>query len=168
MSLTVRLATPGDEPEILRLIRALAAYERMPDAVRATGASLTDTLFGETPRVWAHLAESDGRAVGVALWFLTYSTWTGSPTLYLEDLFVEDAARGSGAGLALFRALAGEARSRGCGRMDWAVLDWNETAKGFYARMGGAPTSGWEVWRLEGEALARLAGPDPAGTTPQA
>ena len=156
MTLTIRPAVPGDEAEILRLVQALADYEREPDAVQATEASLGATLFGEPARVWAHLAELDGKAVGLALWFLTYSTWTGKPTLYLEDLFVEESARGSGAGLALFRALAEAARRLGCGRIDWAVLDWNEKAKGFYNHIGGKPTSGWEVWRLEGEALDAL------------
>jgi GNAT superfamily N-acetyltransferase len=158
MSVTIRTARPGDEADILRLITALAVYETEPDAVKATEDSLRATLFGEVPRVWAHLAELDGRVVGLALWFLTYSTWTGKPTLYLEDLFVEETARGTGTGLALFRALAAEAKARDCGRMDWAVLDWNETAKRFYSHIGGQQTTGWETWRLEGEALERLAG----------
>lgn len=158
MSVAIRTARPGDEADILRLITALAVYETEPDAVKATEASLRETLFGEIPRVWAHLAELDGRVVGLALWFLTYSTWTGKPTLYLEDLFVEETARGTGTGLALFRALAAEAKARDCGRMDWAVLDWNETAKRFYSHIGGQQTTGWETWRLEGEALERLAG----------
>jgi len=158
MSVAIRTARPGDEADILRLITALAVYETEPDAVKATEASLRETLFGEIPRVWAHLAELDGRVVGLALWFLTYSTWTGKPTLYLEDLFVDEAARGTGTGLALFRALAAEAKARDCGRMDWAVLDWNETAKRFYSHIGGQQTTGWETWRLEGAALERLAG----------
>ncbi len=158
MSVTIRTARPGDEADILRLITALAVYETEPDAVKATEDSLRATLFGDVPRVWAHLAELDGRVVGLALWFLTYSTWTGKPTLYLEDLFVEETARGTGTGLALFRALAAEAKARDCGRMDWAVLDWNETAKRFYSHIGGQQTTGWETWRLEGEALERLAG----------
>lgn len=158
MTITIRPAVPGDELEILRLVKALAAYERMPDAVKATEASLRATLFEGTPRVWAHLAAADGEIVGVALWFMTYSTWTGSPTLYLEDLFVEERARGGGAGMKLLSALATEAVARGCGRMDWAVLDWNVSAKDFYRRMGAQPTSGWEGWRLEGTALERLAG----------
>jgi len=157
MSISIRQARSDDVPDILRLIRALAAYEREPDAVKATEESLHAALFGASPRIWVHLAEQDGRAVGVALWFLTYSTWTGKPTLYLEDLFIEEAARGAGAGHALFRAVAAEAKARDCGRMDWAVLDWNEKAKGFYTRMGARPTSGWEVWRLEGAALEELA-----------
>jgi GNAT superfamily N-acetyltransferase len=157
MSVTIRRARPGDETEILRLITALAVYEREPDAVKATEESLRGTLFGEIPRVWAHLAEQDGRVIGLALWFLTYSTWTGKPTLYLEDLFVEETVRGSGAGIALFRALAAEAKALDCGRMDWAVLEWNHTAKRFYSHIGGERTTGWETWRLEGAALDRMA-----------
>ena len=156
MTLTIRPAVLGDEAEILRLVKALAVYEREPDAVKATEESLRDTLFGDRPRVWAHLAEQDGRIMGVALWFLTYSTWTGKPSLYLEDLFVEEGARGSGAGMALLRALAASARALDCGRMDWAVLDWNQKAKGFYTSIGAKRAEGWETWRLEGAALDAL------------
>ena len=156
MSATIRAARPGDEPDILRLITALAVYEREPDAVKTTLADLTEALFGDHPRVWVHLAEQDGRAVGVALWFLTYSTWSGRPTLYLEDLFVEESARGTGTGLALFRALGAEAKRLRCARMDWAVLDWNTPAKAFYTRMGARHVTGWEPWRLDGEGLERL------------
>ena len=157
MSVTIRRAVAGDEAEILRLITALAIYEEEPDAVKATEESLRRSLFGPNPHVWAHLAERDGRPIGIALWFLTYSTWTGKPTLYLEDLFVEQDERGSGAGMALFRTLAREAKRLDCGRLDWAVLDWNETAKKFYSHIGGHRSTGWESWRLEGEALERLA-----------
>ncbi len=157
MSPTVRRAAPGDEAAIHALVVALAVYEREPDAVRATPASLRETLFGENAEVFAHVAEVDGRVAGVALWFRTYSTWTGRPSLYLEDLFVGEAARGAGAGLALFKALAREAKAQGCARIDWAVLDWNEGARGFYTRIGAHHSRGWEPWRLEGEALEKLA-----------
>lgn len=157
MSVSIRRAAPADVPEILRLIVALALYEREPDAVKATEESLGDALFGENPDVFVHLAEKDGAIVGVALWFLTYSTWTGRPSLYLEDLFVAESARGTGAGRALFQALAREATALGCARMDWAVLDWNEDARGFYSRLGAHHSTGWQPWRLEGEALAALA-----------
>jgi GNAT superfamily N-acetyltransferase len=157
MSVLIRRAERADVPDILRLIVALAVYEREPDAVKATEESLTETIFGEHPSVFVHVAEEDGRVVGVALWFLTYSTWTGAPSLYLEDLFVEETARGSGAGRALFQALAREAKARGCARMDWAVLDWNEQARAFYTRLGGHHSTGWQPWRMEGEALDRLA-----------
>ncbi len=158
MRVSVRRATPADVPAMLRLIVALAVYEREPDAVQATPESLHQTMFGADAKVFAHVAVVDGVVVGVALWFETYSTWTGRPSLYLEDLFVDDAARGLGAGRALFVALAGEAKARGCARIDWAVLDWNQTARGFYQAIGGFHSTGWEPWRIEGEALARLAG----------
>ena len=157
MSVAVRRAVEADVPDILRLVIALAVYEREPDAVKATPESLRETMFGEGAQVFAHVAELDSAIVGVALWFRTYSTWTGRPSLYLEDLFVDEAARGTGAGAGLFRALAREAVARGCARMDWAVLDWNETAEGFYTRMGAHASTGWRPWRIEGDALLKLA-----------
>ena len=158
MTLAVRRAEPRDVADLLRLIVALAVYEREPDAVQATEASLLETLFGADAQVFAHVAELQGSVVGVALWFQTYSTWTGRPSLYLEDLFVTEDARGTGAGRALFAALSREANARGCARIDWAVLDWNDAARGFYRSMGAFHSQGWQPWRLEGEALARLAG----------
>lgn len=157
MTVTIRSAQLGDEAAILRMVIALAVYEREPDAVKATEASLRATLFGDNPQVFAHLAEIDGEIVGLALWFLTYSTWTGAPSLYLEDLFVAETARGTGTGRALLSALAREAKTRGCARMDWAVLDWNEKAREFYTHIGAHHSKGWEPWRIEGEALDRLA-----------
>lgn len=157
MTLSIRRAVREDVPALLRLIVALAVYEREPDAVKATPETLAETMFGPAAKVHAHVAEQDGAIVGVALWFETYSTWTGAPSLYLEDLFVDDAARGLGAGRALFVALAQEAKARGCARIDWAVLDWNRNARGFYAALGAARSTGWEPWRLEGAALERLA-----------
>lgn len=157
MTVTIRPAVPGDEAAILRMVIALAVYEREPDAVKATEESLRTTLFADNPQVFAHIAELEGQPVGLALWFLTYSTWTGAPSLYLEDLFVAEAARGTGAGRALLTALAQTAKARGCARMDWAVLDWNEKARAFYAHIGAHHSKGWEPWRIEGEALDRLA-----------
>lgn len=157
MTVTIRPAVPGDEAAILRMVIALAVYEREPDAVQATEESLRATLFGEQPQVFAHLAEIDGAPVGLALWFLTYSTWTGAPSLYLEDLFVAESARGTGTGRALLTALANEAKARGCARMDWAVLNWNQKARAFYTHIGAHHSKGWEPWRIEGEALDRLA-----------
>jgi GNAT superfamily N-acetyltransferase len=156
MAATVRPARPGDEADILRLVRALADYEREPDAVEATAEGLRAHLFAAEPRVFAHVAEEGGRIVGIAVWFLTFSTWTGRHGVYLEDLFVDPAARGGGVARALVRALAAEARDRGCARMDWAVLDWNEAAKAFYRRLGARHNAAWEPWRLDGEALAAL------------
>ncbi|HWI86713.1 MAG TPA: GNAT family N-acetyltransferase [Sphingomonas sp.] len=152
----VRRATLGDVPAILRLIVALATYEREPDAVKATEEMLTGTLFGEQPHVFAHVAELDDEVIGIAVWFLNYSTWTGRPGLYLEDLFVSETARGTGAGKALFQALAREADARGCARIDWAVLDWNTPAMDFYRAIGGRPQIGWQPWRIDGTALEAL------------
>lgn len=157
MTLNIRWAAPGDEATVLRLVKALATYEREPDAVRATETSIRGTLFGDAPQVFAFIAEWAGAPVGLALWFLTYSTWTGRPSLYLEDLFVDEAARGRGIARALFQRLAREAKTRDCARMDWAVLDWNVDAMAFYERLGGRKQTGWEPWRLDGAALDRLA-----------
>ncbi|UAK23074.1 GNAT family N-acetyltransferase [Sphingomonas nostoxanthinifaciens] len=156
MSAAVRPARPDDVAEILRLIRALATYERQPEAVEATEASLLDTFFAPDARVYAHVAETKGRIVGVAVWFLNYSTWTGRPGIYLEDLVVDEDVRGSGAGRALFDALGREARARGCARIDWAVLDWNRPAMNFYRAIGGRPQTGWQPWRLDGPELETL------------
>jgi len=157
LTVTTRPARPADVPEILRLIVALATYEHEPDAVMSTEDSLRATLFGDRPIVYATMLEVDGIARGLALWFLTFSTWTGKPSLYLEDLFVEPETRGTGAGRALLAALAREAKARDCARMDWAVLDWNEDAIRFYRAIGAARVDGWQPWRISGEALDRLA-----------
>jgi GNAT superfamily N-acetyltransferase len=157
MTLTIRDARPGDEATILRLVKALASYEREPGAVVTTEAMLRDTFFGPDPRVHCFLAEQDGAAVGLAIWFLTYSTWTGRPSLYLEDIFVDAPARGRGIARALFVRLAREARARDCARIDWAVLDWNTEAMAFYEKIGGRRQLGWQPWRLHGAALDRLA-----------
>ena len=157
LSLSVRPAVPADVPAILRCIRALATYEREPDAVLATEATLHRTFFADGAQVFGHVAELDGAVVGIAVWFLNYSTWTGRPGLYLEDLFVDDAARGAGAGRALLRALAAEAKARGCARIDWAVLDWNEPAMDFYRAIGARRMGSWQPWRIDGDALEALA-----------
>jgi GNAT superfamily N-acetyltransferase len=156
MTATIRPARPGDEADILRLIRALAEYEREPDAVEATAEGLRDHLFGEDPRVFAHVAEQDGRVVGIAVWFLNFSTWTGRHGIYLEDLFVDPEVRGSGVAKGLFGALVAEAAARGCARVEWAVLDWNDMAKGFYRSLGARHNETWEAWRLDGDELAAL------------
>jgi len=156
MTLLIRTARPGDEHDILKLVRALATYERAADAVQATPEGLAAALFAEHPKVFAHVAELDGLIVGMAVWFFNYSTWTGRHGIYLEDLFVDPEARGAGVARALFLALAGEAKRHGCARIDWAVLDWNEPAMAFYRRIGGRPSVGWQPWRLEGAAYERL------------
>lgn len=160
---TIRPARPGDEGEILRLVKALADYEREPDAVEMTAEGLAGHLFAEAPRVFAHVAEDEGdqaKVVGVAIWFLNFSTWTGRHGIYLEDLFVDPAARGGGVARGLFRALAAEAEARGCARIEWAVLDWNDLAKGFYRGLGARHNDDWEPWRIDGAALAALQAQD--------
>ncbi|HET6873613.1 MAG TPA: GNAT family N-acetyltransferase [Acidimicrobiales bacterium] len=155
----IRAAAPSDAGALLRLIRELAAYEREPDAVEATEESLAEALFCPAPLVHALVAETGGRVVGMAIWFLSFSTWTGRHSLYLEDLFVEPDQRGTGLGRELMRALAGIAVERGCARMDWSVLDWNEPSIGFYRALGARPMDEWTGWRIDGDRLADLAAP---------
>jgi GNAT superfamily N-acetyltransferase len=145
----IREARQDDIGNLLRLIRALAAYEREPDAVETTETMLEAALFGPTPSAHAHVVEEEGRVVGMALWFLSFSTWTGRPSLYLEDLFVEPDQRRKGIGGALMNALFSKARELDCGRMEWAVLDWNEPALRFYRSLGARPLDEWTTWRLE-------------------
>jgi GNAT superfamily N-acetyltransferase len=154
----IRPATLADVPLILRLVRELAEFEREPDAVEATEDMLAAALFGERPAAEAVIAELDDAPVGFALFFQNFSTWTGRPGIYLEDLYVTPAARGSGTGTALLRHLAGIALDRGCGRFEWAVLDWNEPAINFYRAMGAVGMDEWRVQRVAGDALMKLAG----------
>lgn len=153
----LRSAQPGDEPGILAMIHALAVYEREPDAVENTEGMLTATLFGDEPRAFAHVVEREGAIVGIAIWFLTYSTWTGTHGIWLEDLYVDEAQRGRGYGRALMAALAAECVERGYRRFEWTVLDWNEPSIGFYGAIGAAPLDEWTTQRLTGERLAALA-----------
>ena len=155
----VRAAGPGDAAIVLSLIDALADYERLPRPDAAARARLLEDGFGSTPRYHALIAEGGDppRAVGYALYFETYSSFLARPTLYLEDLFIVPEARRGGHGLALFRALARVARSRGCARMEWTVLKWNRLAIDFYDHLGAAPLAEWQPYRLEGEALERVA-----------
>ena len=155
---TIRPATHADVPNILGLVRDLAEYEREPDAVEATEQSLAQALFGDAPAAEALIAEADGESVGFALFFHNFSTWTGKRGLYLEDLYVTPAARGTGAGKALLAALAGIAIDRGCARFEWSVLDWNTPAIEFYQAIGAVPQNGWTVQRVSGDTLVRLAG----------
>lgn len=157
MTLVLRDATPADVGTVLRFVRELAEYEREPDAVLATERDLHTALFGNDAVASCVLAEIDGAPVGFALWFRNFSTWTGMPGLYLEDLYVTPAARGAGVGRALLRHLARIALDRGFARFEWAVLDWNEPAIRFYESIGSVAMDEWTVRRLSGEALARLA-----------
>lgn len=153
----LRAARPGDEAGILACVRALAVYEREPDAVATTEADLTEALFGPQPAVFAHVVEVDGGVVGIAVWFRSFSTWTGRHGVYLEDLFVDPAHRGRGYGLALLRSLAVVAVERGWTRVDWAVLDWNAPSIAFYRALGAVPMDEWTGYRLTGDALAAVA-----------
>lgn len=145
----IRDAGPDDVADLLRLIRTLAAYEREPAAVKTTEDMLASSLFGPEPKAHAFVAEQGGRVVGMALWFFSYSTWTGRPGLYLEDLVVESDHRGEGIGQSLMSALRDHAMELGCARMEWSVLDWNEPAIRFYRSLGAAPMDEWTTWRME-------------------
>ena len=158
MSVSIRFAAPADVPVVLRFIRELAAFEREPDAVKATAPMLHDALFGTAPAAEALIAERDGAAVGFALFFHNFSTWTGRRGLWLEDLYVTPEAPGSGAGAALLRELAGIAVDRGCARFEWWVLDWNTAALDFYRAKGAVAQDEWTVQRVSGDALRALAG----------
>jgi GNAT superfamily N-acetyltransferase len=153
----IRPASVTDVPIILELIRALATYERAPNEVTATEQGLTEVLFGQKPSAEVLLAFENDRAVGFAVFFHNFSTWLGRPGVYLEDLFVRPEDRGKGYGRALLVYLAKIARDRGCGRMEWAVLDWNEPAINFYQKLGAKPMHEWTVFRLTGEEIAKLA-----------
>jgi GNAT superfamily N-acetyltransferase len=153
----VRPARPDDLPLILRFVRALAEYEREPRAVVATEEELRRWLFGERPAAEVVFAVIDRVDVGFALFFQNFSTWLGKPGLWLEDLFVLPEHRGRGAGKALLLKLAQTAVERGYGRIEWAVLDWNEPTIAFYRGLGALPMDEWTIFRLEGEAIERLA-----------
>jgi len=156
--LVIRKAAREDVPAILALVRELAVYEREPLAVVATEADFLRDGFGSTPAFRVLIAEEDAAVVGFAFYFFSYSTWVGRKCLYLEDLFVQPAHRGRGAGIALMRELAREAIAKECRRFVWQVLDWNEPAIAFYERLGAQVQREWLHVRLEGEALATLAG----------
>jgi GNAT superfamily N-acetyltransferase len=153
----IRPARVEDVPIVLELIRDLATYERAPDEVVATEEQLIDVLFGEQAVAEVLLAFEEKSPVGFAVYFYNFSTWLGRPGLYLEDLFVKPEKRGKGYGRALLVELAKIARDRGCGRMEWAVLDWNEPAINFYRALGAKPMHEWTVFRLTREEIAKLA-----------
>jgi GNAT superfamily N-acetyltransferase len=158
--LAIRPATPADIPLILSLIRELAEYEKAPQEARATPELMERALFPKAPgRPHAEclIGEIDGQPQGFALFFTNFSTWTGRPGIYLEDLFVRPASRGHGLGKTLLKHLAHVAVERGCSRFEWAVLDWNEPAIGFYESLGAKAMDEWTVYRLSGEALSALA-----------
>jgi GNAT superfamily N-acetyltransferase len=158
MAMTIRSATPADIPQILTFIRALAAYEREPDAVTATEAGLLRDGFGPNPFYYCLIAEHEGRPAGFALYFFNYSTWMGRPGIYLEDIFVEPEFRGLGIGKALLKQVAAVAVEKNCPRLQWEVLDWNTPAIEFYRAMGAEFLDEWRNVRISGAALERLAG----------
>jgi GNAT superfamily N-acetyltransferase len=154
----IRPATPADVPALLALIRELAVYERLEDQVHATEELLAEGLFGARPSAEALLAELDGEPVGYALFFTTFSTFLARPGIWLEDVFVLPAQRRAGLGRALLARVAAIAVERGCGRLEWSALDWNEPALAFYRSLGAETLGEWVQHRITGEALARLAG----------
>lgn len=157
MTLAIRPATPADLPLIAELIRALAEYEKLAGEVRFDEAVLGEKLFGPRPYAEVLIGEVDGEGMGFALFFHNFSTFEGRPGIYLEDLFVRPAARGLGLGKALLAELARLAVERGCARLEWSVLDWNEPSIGFYRSLGARRMDEWTVMRVDGPALAALA-----------
>ena len=160
----LRPAVPGDEALVLHFVRALAEYEKLLHEVQADEADFRRLLFGTPARAEALIAERAGRPVGFALWYYSVSTFDGRPKLYVEDVFVEPAARGGGIGRSIFAHLARRALAQGCGRMEWSVLDWNAPSIAFYRSIGALPREGWTLQRLGGaalQALAAEAGPAP-------
>lgn len=162
----IRPAAPADVPEIVAMVHELATYERSADECHLTVDGLTAALFGPSPALFGHLATDDatGRPVGFALWYVSFSTWSGAHGVYLEDLYVRPEARRGGYGGALLRELAAVAVARGYPRLECVVLDWNDVAIDFYRKAGAFPMEGWTTWRLTGGALRAVAGE--AGTAP--
>ncbi|MFN3608306.1 MAG: GNAT family N-acetyltransferase [Hyphomonas sp.] len=155
---SIRFAGAGDTPVILRFIRALAEYEKLEHECLAEEDSLKTTLFGPKPYAEVLLIEEGGQAHGFALFFHNFSTFLAKPGLYLEDLFVDPGQRGKGYGKALLAKLAEIAVERGCGRLEWSVLDWNQPSIDFYLSLGARPMDAWTIYRVDGEALEALGG----------
>jgi GNAT superfamily N-acetyltransferase len=159
--LRLRFAGAGDASLVLSFIRQLAQYEKLSHAVEATEQGIADTLFGPRPAAEVVLADYQGKPAGFAVFFHNFSTFVGKPGLYLEDLFVDPSARGLGIGKILLAFLARLAQERGCGRLEWSVLDWNEPAIEFYRALGAEPMDDWTVFRLDRLAMGQLAGEFP-------
>jgi GNAT superfamily N-acetyltransferase len=155
---TVRPIRPEDVPAVVGLVRELADYERALSEVRLTEDQLRECLFGASPALFGHVAvDEDGGVVGIALWFLNFSTWRGTHGIYLEDLFVQPRHRGRGLGRELLRTLAAVCVERGYSRLEWSVLDWNTPSIDFYRAAGAAPMDEWTVFRLTDDALSSFA-----------
>jgi GNAT superfamily N-acetyltransferase len=153
----IRIAQPSDAADIHRLIYELAVYEKAPEQMVATLDQINGSLFIDKPVAFCHVAEVDGKIVGIALWFLNYSTWLGKPGIYLEDLFVQPEYRGHGIGKGFMKTLAQICIERGYERFQWWVLDWNEPSIEFYKSLGAVPMDEWTVFRLSGGALKKFA-----------
>jgi GNAT superfamily N-acetyltransferase len=158
MTTSIRPARPGDEAELVSMIRELADFEHAADQCTVTEGQLTTALFGPEPAAWAHVAEVDGRPAACALWYRTFSTWDGVAGLYLEDLFVRPAFRRHGLARGLLATLARECAAAGYTRLEWAVLDWNVDAIALYDAVGGKQQSEWITYRVSGSELSALAG----------
>ena len=153
----IRLAKPEDIADIHRLIYELAVYEKAPEQMVATVDQINGSLFKDNPVAFCHVAEVDGQIVGIALWFLNYSTWLGKPGIYLEDLYVQPEYRGHGIGKGFMKTLAQLCTERGYERFQWWVLDWNKPSIEFYKSLGAVPMDEWTVFRLSGDALKKFA-----------
>jgi GNAT superfamily N-acetyltransferase len=166
--LTIRPCVESDATTLANLVRELALYEKLDHLARASSDDFRAHLFGPRPVAEAILAEVEGEAVGFAIFFTTFSTFRGQPGLYLEDLYVRPEHRGGGIGKALLSTVARRAVERGCGRLEWAVLDWNAPAIQFYRAAGARPLLEWDVYRIDDEPLARLASlaPESQGNRP--
>lgn len=157
MTTQIRPARPGDEAEIVAMIRELAEFERAADQCTVVESQITAALFGDDPVGFCHLAEVDGEAAAVALWYRNFSTWDGVAGVYLEDLFVREKFRRRGLARAMLATLARECVDNGYSRLSWAVLDWNVNAIALYDAVGGTPMSEWITYRVSGPALSELA-----------
>ncbi len=155
--MTVRPIRPDDVPAVVSLVHELAEYEKSLHEVRLTEQQLHACLFGDSPALFGHVAEDDGVVVGMALWFLNFSTWRGTHGIYLEDLYVQPGSRGRGLGKELLRTLAAVCVERGYSRLEWSVLDWNTPSIDFYKAAGAVPMDGWTVFRLTDDALTGFA-----------
>ena len=152
----IREASPADVPAIMQLIHDLAEYEKAPQEVETNEGEIAAALFADQPKVFAHVIDLDGEVIGMAIWFLNFSTWQGRHGIYLEDLYVKPEYRGRGYGLAMLKFLAALCVQRGYGRFQWWVLDWNTPAIEFYKSQGAIAMDEWTVYRVSGEALKRL------------
>lgn len=152
----IREATPADVPAIMQLIHDLAEYEKAPQEVETNEVEIAAALFADQPKVFAHVIDLDGEVIGMAIWFLNFSTWLGKHGIYLEDLYVKPEYRGRGYGLAMLKFLAALCIQRGYGRFQWWVLDWNTPSIEFYKSQGAIAMDEWTVYRVSGEALKTL------------